>query len=71
MVLDDENGRQLDAITVFSLAIRCLKDDLISECKQQIVDGNISNNDIHWVITVPAIWNEAAKQFMREAADKV
>lgn len=26
---------------------------------------------IRWVITVPAIWDENAKQFMREAAYKV
>jgi hypothetical protein len=27
--------------------------------------------DIRWVLTVPAIWNDGAKQFMREAAEKV
>ncbi|KAL3878564.1 hypothetical protein ACJMK2_030901 [Sinanodonta woodiana] len=27
-------------------------------------------SDIRWVLTVPAIWNDAAKQFMREAAEK-
>ena len=26
---------------------------------------------IRWVITVPAIWNDKAKSFMREAAFKV
>lgn len=26
---------------------------------------------IRWVLTVPAIWDENAKQFMREAAHKV
>jgi len=26
---------------------------------------------IAWVITIPAIWNEPAKQFMREAAIEV
>ena len=29
------------------------------------------NMDVHWVITVPAIWSDAAKQFMTEAATKV
>jgi hypothetical protein len=28
-------------------------------------------NDIHWVLTVPAIWKDNAKQFMREAAQQV
>jgi hypothetical protein len=30
-----------------------------------------SNDDIHWVLTVPAIWDLKAKQFMRDAAEKV
>jgi len=30
-----------------------------------------SDSDYHWVLTVPAIWEDAAKQFMREAAEKV
>ncbi|CAG2206695.1 unnamed protein product [Mytilus edulis] len=28
----------------------------------------IRPSDINWVLTVPAIWSDAAKQFMREAA---
>lgn len=28
-------------------------------------------NDVTWVLTVPAIWDEPAKQFMEEAAAKV
>jgi len=29
------------------------------------------NDDVRWVITVPAIWKQSAKQFMREAAYQV
>ena len=29
-----------------------------------------SKNDIQWVVTVPAIWNEHAKQFMKDCAKK-
>ena len=29
------------------------------------------SNDILWVLTVPAIWSDQAKQFMREAAIQV
>jgi hypothetical protein len=32
---------------------------------------NILNEDIRWVITVPAIWKPSAKQFMRAAAYEV
>jgi len=31
----------------------------------------VKDTDYHWVLTVPAIWEDAAKQFMREAAEKV
>ena len=29
---------------------------------------HIEQSDVMFVVTVPAIWNDAAKQFMREAA---
>uniref|UniRef100_A0A7N8YBA7 Heat shock protein 12A n=1 Tax=Mastacembelus armatus TaxID=205130 RepID=A0A7N8YBA7_9TELE len=32
--------------------------------------GEFDNNDVRWVITVPAIWKMPAKQFMREASYK-
>lgn len=28
-------------------------------------------DDVYWVITVPAIWDLKAKQFMRRTAEKV
>jgi len=31
----------------------------------------IKPTEIGWVLTVPAIWSDAAKQFMREAAVQV
>ncbi|XP_060594731.1 heat shock 70 kDa protein 12A-like [Ruditapes philippinarum] len=69
IMLEDATEKKLPAKTVFSLAIRFLKDDLLSMSKQRLNDGGLDVNDIHWVLTVPAIWNDAAKQFMREAAE--
>ena len=31
----------------------------------------VERDDIFWVLTVPAIWEDSAKQFMREAAVNV
>jgi hypothetical protein len=31
----------------------------------------VNPDDVKWIITVPAIWSDAAKQFMREAAEQV
>ena len=33
-------------------------------------DTHYNKNDIKWVVTVPAIWNEYGKQFMRNCAKK-
>ena len=70
MLLEDESGKQLNAITVFGLMIRSLKEDLLKEYQHHLANGSIETKEIHWVITVPAIWNEPAKQFVREAAIK-
>jgi hypothetical protein len=31
----------------------------------------LQDEDIHWVLTVPAIWDEVAKKFMRKSAEEV
>jgi hypothetical protein len=36
-----------------------------------VLSFGIEENEITWVLTVPAIWRESAKQFMREAANAV
>ncbi|XP_066285856.1 heat shock 70 kDa protein 12A-like [Branchiostoma lanceolatum] len=60
------NGKTLPAMDVFSHALRYLKQHMMDEIAK--VSQSIGDGDIRWVITVPAIWNDAAKQFMREAA---
>lgn len=72
-MLEDDKDQKLPAITVFSLAIRYLRDDLISTFSSPLKQNKIHFNEdsVHFVLTVPAIWNDSAKQFMREAAEKV
>ena len=69
--LTARNGREVDALDVFSHSIRYLKDQAIEIIQERTGDEHYSARDIQWVITVPAIWKPAAKQFMREAAYKV
>lgn len=59
----------MEAMKVFSSAIGYLKDHMLTTCKNQLTD--IEQSDIMWVLTVPAIWTDSSKQFMREAAEKV
>ena len=56
-------GKMFPAIKVFSMYIAALVDDMISAG-----DRGLRKSDIYWVLTVPGIWSDAAKQFMREAA---
>ena len=68
-MIADVSGKKMKALTVFSKAIQYLKDDLLVEAKKAVL--NVKYDDVVWVLTVPAIWNDAAKQFMREAAQMV
>lgn len=68
MTLEDITGRTLPALDVFSLSIRALKDHLIEELERQ--GTGLKVDEIKWVLTVPAIWSDSAKQFMRASAEK-
>ena len=59
----------MTAQIVFCHGIKFLKDHLVQHLESTY--DRLSEGDIHWVLTVPSIWNESAKQFMREAASKV
>ena len=65
----DESGKQLPALTVFSESLKYLKQSLLEEAKKQQTDIRI--DDIKWILTVPAIWSDPAKAFMRTAAIEV
>ena len=63
------NGKSLSAKLVVKLAIKHLRDHLLGHFKSRNI--GVDPDDIEWVITVPAIWNDACKQFMRDAAQDV
>ena len=48
-----------------------MKDEAVKIMSARTGADSYSAKDIQWVLTVPAIWTPAAKQFMREAAYKV
>ncbi|XP_045193513.2 heat shock 70 kDa protein 12A-like isoform X2 [Mercenaria mercenaria] len=70
ITLEDEMGRSFPALDVYSMCIKYLADDMVNEINKRISGGGCSDQDIYWVLTVPAAWPEGAKQFMREAAFK-
>lgn len=68
--LEDINGKKHRAITIFTMAIRFLKERLLQNIKRREFNY-IGEHEIRWVLTVPAMWSEKAKQYMREAAKEV
>ena len=59
----------MPAKTVFRECIKHLKEQLLHALEKKATTFTL--DDIHWVLTVPAIWSDAAKQFMRESAAEV
>lgn len=68
-MIKDVKGKEVPALDLFAPVIRYLKDRTFHELESRLVE--IFEKEIHWVLPVPAIWNNSAKQFMREAANKV
>ncbi|XP_071141897.1 heat shock 70 kDa protein 12B-like [Mytilus edulis] len=68
MVLEDITGKKVPAIDVFSLSIKALVKHLMDSLETR--GTGVIPNDIQWVLTVPAIWTDNSKQFMRKSAEK-
>uniref|UniRef100_A0AAR2KGB1 Heat shock protein 12B n=1 Tax=Pygocentrus nattereri TaxID=42514 RepID=A0AAR2KGB1_PYGNA len=65
--LESVNGRRVRAIEVFAHALRFFREHALKEVKDQS-SSVLEGDEVRWVITVPAVWRQPAKQFMREAA---
>ena len=69
--LSDENGNLMNALEVFSVALLEIKQNILKHMNQSTAaPKTIDADDIDWVVTIPAIWTDEARQFMREAAAK-
>jgi hypothetical protein len=66
---EDVNGKKLEATKVFTHCIKFLKKNLMDEINKSTM--GTTDADIQYVLTVPAIWGDKAKMFMREAAVNV
>jgi len=65
-VLQDVSGKKMYAMKVFSSVFKFLKDFVLGVMEKQGIN-NLTEDEIKWVITVPAIWSNKAKQFMKES----
>ena len=63
------NGKAISAKIVFSSAIGFFKDHFMTALDEK--QFGIQKDRIHWVLSIPAIWNDSCKKFMRESAIQV
>ena len=71
MKIKAANGKEMMAIDVFTASINFLKEHFIKNIKNRQAGNKITVDAVRWVLTVPAIWGDSAKQFMRESGEKV
>ncbi|XP_052795789.1 heat shock 70 kDa protein 12A-like [Mya arenaria] len=74
VTIEDKEGKQMKAIDIFTMAIEYFVHQLVATVtdKNRLDGLNFTpSKDIHWMVTVPAIWNDKSKLFMRNAAVKV
>ncbi|KAG2464887.1 heat shock 70 kDa protein 12A-like [Polypterus senegalus] len=68
LLIKAKNNKSLPALIVISESLRFLKDHALKMINESSLEVTFSEEDITWVLTVPAIWRPDAKQFMRQAA---
>lgn len=71
-MIKDQNGEEMKAIDIYAFAIKYLNKQVIR--KLNTWEGgrwNVQTQDGHYVLTVPATWDDQAHIFMRKAAEQV
>ena len=59
------DGREMSLMLVISQTLKFISEKALQKLTEQV--GKIIKAKIKWVLTVPALWNEEHKQFMRKA----
>lgn len=68
-ITDFSGKKRMPLKVILSDTINYLKLQVLGKCKERNI--TVDGPAIRWVLTVPSIWNDQAKQLMREAARKV
>jgi molecular chaperone DnaK (HSP70) len=61
------DGREMPLMTVIAESLKFISNKALIKLEEQIGKG-VNKNKIRWVLTVPALWSEEHKLFMRKAA---
>ena len=70
MEIEDITGKPMKALDLFSISINHMKQSLLKKINEKVAI-NICDNQIDFVLTVPAILGDSGKLFMQEAAIQV
>jgi len=67
--LRDATGKHMNALEVFSVVFEELKKKILKQINMSKSSSfSVTSDLVGWMITIPAIWSDEARQFMREAA---
>ncbi|XP_063403618.1 heat shock 70 kDa protein 12B-like [Mytilus trossulus] len=66
MLYDIRKKNRMEGIIVISEIIRYLKEDFLKILNQRLPD--FDNHLVHWILTVPVIWDSTTRGFIRKAA---
>lgn len=70
ILIFDTEIRPMKAMVVFTMVIKHFKELVLKSLKQSKLSNTDSFENIIWMLTIPAIWSDPARQFMREAASR-
>lgn len=68
MISDESGNKELPISTILRESIRYF---FVKALETLAAERGIKLEDVYWVLTVPAIWNDSEKQIMKEAAAMV
>lgn len=66
-MITDVGGKPLKSLRVTSQTINYFRKHVINKIRN-IRSGYMDDRLVHFVLTLPAMWNEQGKQFMKKAA---
>ena len=62
------DGRKMPLMKVISQTLKYISTRAIEKLKDQLGEEIVKKEKLRWVLTVPALWSEKMKMFMRQAA---
>lgn len=62
------DGRELPLMKVISESLKFIAEKALAKLSEQV--GKVVKTKVRWVLTVPALWSEEHKFFMRKAAEQ-